>query len=285
MPCDIVAEPGHPVNQKRSPNKELYVIRTAEPCCRASDVPARADSTLRSAMATNARPSPRVTAQARRRALRLADALRDQYADAHCELVFENPLQLLVATILSAQATDVSVNKVTPALFAAYPTAQAFAGATPAEIEPFIRSIGLFRSKAKSIHDSCKMLVERFGGEVPRTMDELLQLRGVARKTANVVLGNCFNINVGFVVDTHIQRLAIRFGLAKPGENPQKIEQRLMALLPQDRWCELSHQFIWHGRRACKARGVACDGHPICSEFGTACELRVSAKKNRTRST
>jgi endonuclease-3 len=196
----------------------------------------------------------------------------------------ENPLQLLVATILSAQATDVSVNKVTPALFAAYPTAQAFARASPAEIEPFIRSIGLFRSKAKSIHDSCKMLVERFGGEVPRTMDELLQLRGVARKTANVVLGNCFNINVGFVVDTHIQRLAIRFGLAKPGENPQKIEQRLMALLPQDRWCELSHQFIWHGRRACKARGVACDGHPICSEFGTACELRVSAKKNRTRS-
>lgn len=230
-------------------------------------------------MGTNVRTPPRVTSQARARALKIADALRDSYPDAHCELAFENPLQLLVATILSAQATDVSVNKVTPALFAAFPTAAAFAAATPAQIEPFIRSIGLFRSKAKSIHEACKTLVERFDGNVPQTMDELLQLRGVARKTANVVLGNCFGINAGFVVDTHIQRLAIRFGLAKPGENPQQIEKRLMALLPQDRWCELSHQIIWHGRRACKARGVTCGEHPICRDFGKACELRVTAKK------
>lgn len=230
-------------------------------------------------MATNASTPTRVTAQAKARALELADALRESYPEAHCELVFESPLQLLVATILSAQATDVSVNKVTPALFAAFPTAAAFAAATPAEIEPYIRSIGLFRSKAKSIHEACRTLIDRFDGAVPRTMDELLQLRGVARKTANVVLGNCFDINVGFVVDTHIQRLAVRFGLAKPGENPQQIEKRLMALLPQDRWCELSHQIIWHGRRACKARGVECGEHPICRDFGKACELRVSAKK------
>lgn len=234
-------------------------------------------------MGTNASTPTRVTAQAKARALQLADALRESYPDAHCELVFENPLQLLVATILSAQATDVSVNKVSPALFAAFPTAAAFAAATPADIEPYIRSIGLFRSKAKSIHEACKTLVDRFGGDVPQTMDELLQLRGVARKTANVVLGNCFDINVGFVVDTHIQRLAVRFGLAKPGENPQQIEKRLMALLPQDRWCQLSHQIIWHGRRACKARGVACGEHPICRDFGRACELRVSAKKPHSK--
>ncbi len=192
--------------------------------------------------------------------------------------MFENPLQLLVATILSAQATDVSVNKVTPGLFRAFPTANAFAQATPEQIEPHIRSIGLFRNKAKSIHAACKTLVERFGGAVPRTMDELLELRGVARKTANVVLCNCFGMNDGFVVDTHIQRLAVRFGLADAGDNVATIEKKLMALLPRERWCDLSHQIIWHGRRACKARGVACGEHPICKQYGGACELRVTAK-------
>lgn len=236
-------------------------------------------------MAKPVRPSPRVTAQSRARAIELANALRAAYPDAHCELVFKSPLQLLVATILSAQATDVSVNKVTPALFEAFPQAEDFARATPAQIEPYIRSIGLFRSKAKAIHEACRTLVDRFQGEVPRTMEELLQLRGVARKTANVVLGNCYNINVGFVVDTHIQRLAVRFGLAKAGESPQQIEKRLMALMPQDRWCELSHQIIWHGRRACKARGVGCGEHQICRTFGKACELRVSAKKRPKRGT
>ncbi|MBY0112201.1 MAG: endonuclease III [Phycisphaerales bacterium] len=223
---------------------------------------------------------PTVSKPARERALRLADALRASYPDAHCELVFANPLQLLVATILSAQATDVSVNKVTPALFQAFPTAEDLARTTPSQIEPFIRSIGLFRNKAKAIHEACKTLVERHQGIVPQNMHELLQLRGVARKTANVVLGNCFNINVGFVVDTHIQRLAVRFGLASPGDSVQTIEKRLMALLPRDRWCELSHQIIWHGRRACKARGIACGEHPVCREFGKSCELRVSAPRS-----
>lgn len=222
---------------------------------------------------------PWVTPAAKARAQRLADAMRGSYPDAHCELAFSSPLELLVATILSAQATDVSVNNVTPSLFEAFPNASAFARASPEEIEPFIRSIGLFRNKAKAIHAACRLLVERFGGEVPRTMEELLQLRGVARKTANVVLGNCFDINVGFVVDTHIQRLSIRLGLAKPGDSVAVIEKKLMALLPRERWCELSHQIIWHGRRACKARGSECGAHPICKEFGTTCELRVSAKK------
>lgn len=222
---------------------------------------------------------PRVRGADRTRALRLADALRTAYPDAHCELVHASPFQLLVATILSAQATDVSVNKVTPGLFRAYPDAASLARATPAEIEPHIRSIGLFRAKARAIHEACRTIVTEFGGEVPRTMDDLLRLRGVARKTANVVLGNCFGVNAGFVVDTHVQRLAVRFGLARAGDNPRRIEQRLMALLPQDRWCELSHQLIWHGRRACKARGVACGEHPICRTFGRSCELRISAKK------
>lgn len=216
--------------------------------------------------------------------MKLADALRDAYPDAHCELVFADPFQLLVATILSAQATDVSVNKVTPALFAAFPDAAALAKATPEQIEPYIRSIGLFRNKAKSIHEAARVLVARFDGQVPRTMAELLELRGVARKTANVVLGNCFNINDGFVVDTHIQRLAVRFGLADASDSVAVIEKRLMALLPRERWCELSHQIIWHGRRACKARGPGCSDHPVCREFGSNCELRVSATKRAASS-
>mgnify|MGYP002777698206 CR=1 FL=1 len=230
------------------------------------------------------RPRTRATAGSQKeRALRLADALAEQYPDAHCELTYTSPLQLLIATILSAQATDVSVNKATPALFARFPDAASFANATPTDIEPFIRSIGLYRNKAKAIVQTCRMLVERVGGEVPRTMEELLTLRGVARKTANVVLGNAFGINDGFVVDTHIQRLAVRFGLAPAGSTPQAVERRLMSLLPRERWCQLSHQIIWHGRRACQARRAGCADHPICREFGQRCELRVSAARRRTQ--
>lgn len=208
------------------------------------------------------------------RALRLLAALRAEYPDAHCELVYSNPHELLVATILSAQATDVSVNKVTPALFARFQTPAAFAASSPEEIEPYIKSIGLFRNKARAIHESMTALRDRFGGQVPRTMPELLTLRGVARKTANVVLGNCFNINDGVVVDTHVQRLARRFALAPANATVAQIEQRLMDLFPRDSWCLLSHLLIFHGRRACKARGVRCHDHPICREFGAACECR-----------
>lgn len=216
---------------------------------------------------------PKVSAAAKRRAAELVAALDEYYPDAHCELDYSSPHELLVATILSAQATDVGVNKATPALFERFPTPADYAAATPAEIEPFIRSIGLYRNKAKAIHAAMTEVVERFGGEVPRTMEELLTLRGVARKTANVVLGNAYGINVGFVVDTHIARLAVRLGLVDEGATVAMVERRLMALFPRERWCDLSHMLIWHGRRACKARGTACSEHPVCKRFGKECEL------------
>lgn len=207
------------------------------------------------------------------RAVKLLAALREHYPDAHCELDYSTPHELLVATILSAQATDVSVNKATPALFAKFRTPADFANASPADIEPYIRTIGLFRNKAKAVHEAMKAICERFGGEVPRTMEELLTLRGVARKTANVVLGNAFGTNVGFVVDTHVERLSKRLGLAPKNATVAKVEQHLMKLLPQESWCDASHMLIFHGRRACKARGAACCAHAICKEFGQRCEL------------
>lgn len=215
---------------------------------------------------------PQVEASARRRAKRLCDALRAHYPEAHCELACESPHELLVATILSAQTTDAAVNRATPALFARFPTPADYARSTPGEIEGYVRSLGFFRNKALAIHGAMSAIVERFGGEVPRTMEELLTLRGVARKTANVVLGNAFGVQVGFVVDTHIERLSRRFGLVPEGATVAMIERYLMALMPRDRWCELSHQMIWHGRRACTARGRACSEHPICRTFGVACE-------------
>lgn len=217
---------------------------------------------------------PRVSAAARRRARELADALAEHYPEAHCELDYRSPHELLVATILSAQATDVGVNTATPALFERFPTPADYAAATPEEIEPYIRSIGLYRNKAKAIHSAMREVAGRFGGEAPRTMEELLTLRGVARKTANVVLGNAYGINAGFVVDTHIARLAVRLCLVEEGTTVAMVERYLMALFPRERWCDLSHMLIWHGRRACKARGAACADHPICRRFGRCCELR-----------
>lgn len=234
-------------------------------------------------------PKTDPTPAEKRRAARLLAALELAYPDAHCELDFRSPHELLVATILSAQATDASVNKATPALFARFPTPADYARATPGEIEPYIRTIGLFRTKAKAVHAAMAAIVERFSGKVPRTMDELLTLRGVARKTANVVLGNAFGINDGFVVDTHVVRLSARLGLVPRrhdgrAANVAAIESRLMALFPRERWCDASHMLIWHGRRACKARMPACADHPICHEFGESCELRVSApRRHATR--
>ncbi|MFG0307507.1 MAG: endonuclease III [Phycisphaerales bacterium JB040] len=211
-------------------------------------------------------------AKDRARARRLAKALETHYPDAHCELDYTSPHELLIATILSAQATDVGVNKATPELFKAFPTPRDYADSTPKQIEPYIRTIGLFRNKAKSVHAAMTSVVQDFGGEVPDTMEQLLTLRGVARKTANVVLGNAFDTNVGFVVDTHVQRLAWRFGLTDdPKLAPDKVERRLMALFPRDGWCTLSHRFIFHGRRACPARGNAPHEHPICRGFGVNC--------------
>lgn len=209
---------------------------------------------------------PVKTAAARSRARRILDGLYKCYPDAHCELNYDSPYQLLVATILSAQATDVAVNKATPALFEAFPTPADLAAAGPAKVEPYVRSLGFFRNKAKAICEASREITETFGGEVPRTMDQLLTLRGVARKTANVVLGNAYGINDGVVVDTHVMRLAGRFGLSRH-KDPAKIELDLMALFPRRHWTMLSHLLIFHGRRACKARGALCAEHPLCMKY------------------
>ena len=202
----------------------------------------------------------------RKRAHEIFKALQERYPGAHCALHFNSTLELLFATILSAQSTDVGVNKATPELFKAFPTVQDYANATPEEIEPYISSIGLFRGKAKSIYSSANMIVDDFGGDVPDNMKDLVKLRGVARKTANVVLGNGFNKNEGVVVDTHVGRLAQRFGLTIETK-PEKIEKDLMALFPQEQWTMLSHLLVWHGRQICKKRGGSCSDDSICQRY------------------
>lgn len=183
--------------------------------------------------------------------------LHQTYPDAKCALDHGNAFELLVATILSAQCTDERVNKVTPALFAKYPTPLAMAAADRAELEEMVRTTGFFRNKAKNIQEAAQRIVAAYGGEVPANMTDLLTLAGVARKTANVVLGNVFNIAEGVVVDTHVRRLANRLGLTTH-EDPEKIERDLMALLPSAEWIIFSHLLIYHGRQICDARKPAC---------------------------
>ena len=201
---------------------------------------------------------PRETHAARnQRARRIIDTLRRTYPDAHCELNYSNPLELLIATILSAQCTDKQVNIVTESLFKKYRSAADFAQADLAELENDIRSIGFFRNKAKNIKACCRQLVEKYGGDVPRTMEELVALEGVGRKTANGVLGNDFNINEGVDVGTHVARLTQRLGLTRE-TTPEKIEAKMMKLVPPEDWTHFSHWLIWHGRRRCFARGPQC---------------------------
>lgn len=198
------------------------------------------------------------------------EILRATYPDAHCELDFKDPLQLLVATILSAQCTDKRVNLVTPALFKRYPNAVAFAAADRAELESFIASTGFFRNKANSILGMAQRLVEEYDGAVPGTLEELVQLPGVGRKTANVVLGNAFGVP-GITVDTHFGRLARRFGWTKETD-PVKVEKVAMRLFAPEDWTMLSHVLIWHGRRACHSQRPACGACPVaalCPSFGT----------------
>jgi len=183
--------------------------------------------------------------------------LDEAYPDATCELKHDNAFQLLISTILSAQCTDVKVNQVTQELYKKYQKPEAFAYANPAELEKEIRPTGFFRNKTKSVMGASKAIVEQFGGQVPRTMAELLTLPGVARKTANVVLGTAYGIASGIVVDTHVQRLSQRLDLTRSDE-PKKIEQDLMAVIPQNKWIQFSHQLIWHGRRVCIARKPRC---------------------------
>ncbi|MCI0739957.1 MAG: endonuclease III [Gemmataceae bacterium] len=191
-------------------------------------------------------------------AARLHRGLAKLYLDAHCELDYADPLQLLVATILSAQCTDTRVNLVTPALFARYPDAQAFADADLGELENAIQSTGFFRNKAKNIKACCRIIVEKHGGQVPGTMEELVPLPGIGRKTANVILGNAFGVP-GITVDTHMMRLSQRMGLTKE-DDPEKIERDLMELVPKKDWTLFSHRMIFHGRRVCFARKPDCEG-------------------------
>jgi endonuclease-3 len=192
----------------------------------------------------------------RARARRLVRTLARLYPDARCSLDFRDPLQLLVATILSAQCTDARVNKVTPALFARFPNAKAFAEADPAELERYIQSTGFFRNKAHNIQACCRALVEKHGGKVPRTMEELVPLPGVGRKTANVILGNAYGVP-GIPVDTHVGRLSQRLGLTTEID-PVKIERDLTAVLPPEEWTAFGHRMIEHGRRVCQARKPLC---------------------------
>jgi endonuclease-3 len=193
-----------------------------------------------------------------RRAQAIARRLAREYADAKCALVHETPLQLLVSTILSAQCTDARVNQVTPALFAKYRTAADFAASPPGVLEQEIRSTGFFNHKARSIRGACAAIAAKHGGEVPRTMAELLELPGVARKTANVVLGTAFGIADGVVVDTHVARITKLLGLTRQTQ-PEKIERGLMKALPKELWIDFSHRLIWHGRKVCIARRPRCD--------------------------
>jgi endonuclease-3 len=188
----------------------------------------------------------------------ILDGLERLYPDVDCELDRENPFQLLCATILSAQCTDERVNQVTPKLFKLFPTPAAMAEAPLPVLEDIIRSTGFYRQKAKSLKGASQILAERPGGELPRTIAELRELPGVARKTANVVLGTAFDIAEGVVVDTHVQRLALRLALTRQTQ-PEKIEQELMQVIPRDHWIRLSHQLIWHGRRVCFARKPDCE--------------------------
>ena len=188
----------------------------------------------------------------------LLKALRKLYPDAHCELDYKNPLELLIAVILSAQCTDVRVNKTTKTLFKRYKTAEEYAAADPAELEGIVRSCGFYRMKAKSIIETARLILANFVGKVPDTMEDLLSLRGVARKTANVVLGEVYGKPEGVVVDTHMKRLAWRFGLTEE-EDPVKVEKDLAAVVPRKDWVFWSHAVIWHGRRVCKAINPACD--------------------------
>ncbi len=211
-------------------------------------------------------------AQRRRRARSIARALAKEYPDATCALHFSNPLELLVATILSAQCTDERVNKVTPELFRKYPTARHYAQAPRSELERDIQSTGFFRNKAKAIQECCRVLDEKYGGQVPRDIDLLVQLPGVGRKTANVVLGTAYGIASGVVVDTHVSRIVRRLGLTE-AKQPDRIEQDLMELLPRSEWIDFAHRLIHHGRRVCSARKPKCDQCVLlrwCPRIGVA---------------
>lgn len=236
-------------------------------------------------------PSPKPSSADRERAQKIVAELYRLYPDAKCSLDFTTPLELLVATILSAQCTDVLVNTVTPALFAKYREAADYAEAPLEELEQDVRKTGFYRNKAKHLHEAGRMLVDRYGGDVPRTMAELTSLPGVARKTANVVMGNAYGIVEGVVVDTHVGRLARRLGWTT-SEDPVRIEQELMALVPQKDWLPLSHMLIYHGRAVCQAKRPMCESCilvELCptgqANLGTTAAPETAKSTKKPRST
>ena len=226
-----------------------------------------------------------VTAKAKRYAARIAKLLAEEYPDAVCALNYKSPLELLVATILSAQCTDARVNLVTKDLFRRYRTAKAYAQADLADLETQIKSTGFFRNKAKNIQACCKAIAEQHGGQVPQNLEQLVELPGVGRKTANVVLGTAFEIASGVVVDTHVSRLSLRLGLTKH-KDPVKIERDLMAALPSKEWVAFSHRLIHHGRRICVARRPKCEScrlQDICPRVGVAEPSSGASKKKQAK--
>jgi endonuclease-3 len=235
----------------------------------------------------NSTPKPQHAKATRQHAARIAALLAEKWPEAVVELDHRNAYELLAATILAAQSTDKTINTITPALFARFPDATALAKADPAELEPMIFKSGFYRNKAKSLIGMARALVERHGGEVPRTMEELVALPGVARKTANVVLGSALGINAGIVVDTHVTRLAQRLGLTT-NTDPVKIEQDLMDLLPREQWTDFAHRLIWHGRRVCHAKQPDCNHcllAPLCPSASLVSVPRATKATKATKAT
>jgi endonuclease-3 len=226
---------------------------------------------------SNTMPANETKQQLQSRAKKIAAILKKSYPDPKIALNFSNPLQLLIATILSAQCTDARVNMVTPALFKKYRTARGFAEAKPEELEQDIRSTGFYRNKTKSIMSCCKALVEKHNGKVPKTMEELVALGGVGRKTANCVLGGTYGINSGVVVDTHVRRVSQRLRLSL-SDDPEKIEADLMQLVPQDDWFAFGNMLVWHGREICDARKPDCLNCPLQKLCPSAEELLKSKR-------
>lgn len=217
------------------------------------------------------------SAELKSRARKIIAKLRKAYPRAKCSLTYQNPLQLLIATILSAQCTDARVNKVTPALFARYRTDRDFSEAPLGEIEAMVRSTGFYRNKARSIQSACRTIRDKYNGKVPDTMEDLLSLHGVARKTANVVLGNAFGKNEGVVVDTHVFRITNRMGLVREKRNRDRVERELMEVIPRRDWAEFSHLLIHHGRAVCKAPTPRCEVCPVeslCPKAGVKVRVR-----------
>jgi endonuclease-3 len=241
--------------------------RPPRPLAATKTRPAKGKATPKTPPKQSARKAPAaivVTPELRARALRVIDGLKEAYPDAHCELDFTNALEALVASILAAQCTDARVNMVTPSLFKKYRTPQDYLQTTDATLQDEIRSTGFFNNKTRAIKSASRVMVERFGGKMPLTMDDLLELPGVGRKTANVILGNVYKVP-GIVVDTHMLRISRRLGFTVE-KDATKVEHDMMAVLPAGEWISLSHLIPWHGRRCCTARNPKCDECPIADD-------------------